>query len=131
MLRQIVPVIRPLPSAEQPMAAESRTSRGARTGRSPSRGSDLNSNGGPEEDGQTAGCDDPASGLSFRDAQTALELTLAELQAADLDIEEMTSLYKRARSYAERCELVLQRVEQEVQQWDPEQPENPPQPYPG
>jgi exodeoxyribonuclease VII small subunit len=71
------------------------------------------------------------SGLSFRDAQTALEISLAELQAADLDIEEMTSLYRRARSYAERCEQLLQKVEQEVAQWDPERPENPPQPYQG
>lgn len=72
---------------------------------------------------------DIASELSFREAQTALELSLAELQAPDLDVEQMAGLYRRASRYAERCEQLLQRVQQEVMQWDPGQPENTPQPY--
>lgn len=67
--------------------------------------------------------------LNFRQAQTALELTLAQLQASDLDVEAMTDLYRRALGYADRCEALLQQVEQEVMQWDPAQPEQPPQPF--
>jgi exodeoxyribonuclease VII small subunit len=63
------------------------------------------------------------------EAQTALELSLAELQAPDLDVEEMAGLYRRACRYAERCAQLLRRVEQEVMQWDPEQPQTAPQPY--
>jgi len=70
-----------------------------------------------------------AGQLSFRDAQTALELSLAALQAPDLDVEEMAGLYRRASTYADRCEQLLQRVEQEVMQWDPAQPQEPPRPY--
>lgn len=73
--------------------------------------------------------EDIASQLSFREAQTALELSLAELQAADLDVEQMAGLYRRANRYAERCEQLLQQVEQEVLQWDPRQPLDPPHPY--
>ena len=62
-------------------------------------------------------------------AQTALELTLAELQAPDLDVEEMAGLYRRASRYADRCEQLLQQVEQQVLQWDPGQPLEPPVPY--
>ncbi|MFM7312710.1 MAG: exodeoxyribonuclease VII small subunit [Cyanobium sp.] len=69
--------------------------------------------------------------LSFREAQTALELSLAELQSPDLDVEEMAGLYRRASRYAARCEEVLRHVEQEVMQWDPQQPQEPPQPYQG
>ena len=67
--------------------------------------------------------------LSFREAQTAFELALAELQSADLDIERMTTLYNRARAYADRCDAVLRQVEQDVMQWDPDDPETPPKPY--
>jgi exodeoxyribonuclease VII small subunit len=77
-----------------------------------------------EQDGGDIACQ-----LSFREAQTALELSLAELQAPDLDVEEMAGLYRRASRYAERCEELLQEVEQEVMQWDPEQPEDPPVPF--
>jgi exodeoxyribonuclease VII small subunit len=55
--------------------------------------------------------------LSYRDAQTALELTLAELQSSELEVEEMAGLYRRAEAYANRCELVLESVQQEVIQW--------------
>jgi exodeoxyribonuclease VII small subunit len=70
-----------------------------------------------------------AADLTYRQAQTALELTLAELQTSDLDVEVMASLHRRALAYAERCEALLARVEQEVMQWDPEHPDQPPQPF--
>ena len=66
--------------------------------------------------------------LSFREAQTALELSLAQLQSPELDVEEMAGLYRRASRYADRCEALLRLVEQEVMQWDPEQPQEPPRP---
>ena len=55
--------------------------------------------------------------LSYRDAQTALELSLAELQSSELEVEEMAGLYRRADAYANRCELVLESVQQEVIEW--------------
>jgi len=67
--------------------------------------------------------------LSFRQAEAALELCLAQLQASDLDVESMADLYQRARGYADRCEAILKAVEQEVMRWDPEQPDEPPHPY--
>lgn len=70
-----------------------------------------------------------AAQLSFRQAQTALELCLAQLQAPDLDVEAMTGLYRRARRYADRCEQLLGEVEQEILLWDPQQPDEPPSPY--
>ncbi len=72
---------------------------------------------------------DVAQDLSFREAQTALELCLAQLQDQDLDVESMADLYRRALAYAERCEAVLAQVEQQVMQWDPGQPELAPTPY--
>lgn len=63
--------------------------------------------------------------LSFRQAQAALELTLAHLQASDLDVEALADLYRRAQGYADRCEALLQQVEQEVMQWEPSQPDQP------
>ncbi len=59
-----------------------------------------------------------AADLTYNEAQTALQLTLAALQANDLDVEEMTGLYRRARAYIERCEAVLTSVEQELLLWD-------------
>jgi exodeoxyribonuclease VII small subunit len=41
------------------------------------------------------------SDLSYNEAHTALQLTLAALQANDLDVEEMAGLYRRARGYLE------------------------------
>ncbi len=76
-----------------------------------------------------AGMNDVAQDLSFREAQTALELCLAQLQDQDLDVESMADLYRRALAYAERCEAVLAQVEQQVMQWDPGQPELAPTPY--
>ena len=70
-----------------------------------------------------------AKDLSFRESQTALELCLAQLQDEELDVESMADLYRRALAYAERCESVLQQVEQEVMQWDPSQPDLAPTPY--
>jgi exodeoxyribonuclease VII small subunit len=72
---------------------------------------------------------DPAGDLTFRQAQAALDLCLAQLQASDLDVEAMADLYRRARSYADRCEGILMNMEQEVLRWDPEQPDEPPLPY--
>ena len=70
-----------------------------------------------------------AAELSYSEAQTALELALAELQSSDLPVEAMSELYKRARGYAERCEQLLLQVEQTVALWDPEDPGSTPQPY--
>ncbi len=56
--------------------------------------------------------------LSFNEARTALELAIGKLQASDLEVEEMASLYRRAEAYAERCRNVLERVEQDVIEWD-------------
>ncbi|MCX5947753.1 MAG: exodeoxyribonuclease VII small subunit [Cyanobacteria bacterium] len=72
---------------------------------------------------------DISAELSYREAQAALELCLAQLQATDLDIEAMAGLYERAQSFANRCETLLEQVEQDVMQWDPEQPEAAPKPY--
>ncbi|MEB3317541.1 MAG: exodeoxyribonuclease VII small subunit [Cyanobacteriota bacterium] len=67
-------------------------------------------------------------GLSYREAQAALEQTLVELQADDLDVERMTEVYQRACAYADRCDTLLQTVEAQVLLWDPDQPDRPPQP---
>ena len=55
--------------------------------------------------------------LTYQEARTALELAMAQLQSSDLEVEEMAGLYQRAEAYAQRCEAVLQAVEQEVIQW--------------
>ncbi len=70
-----------------------------------------------------------AADLSYGEARMALELTLAQLQASDLDVESMTGLFSRAQSYAARCETLLMQVEQEVALWDSDNPEQAPQPY--
>jgi exodeoxyribonuclease VII small subunit len=70
-----------------------------------------------------------AATLSFRQAQAAFELCLAELQAGDLDVEAMAGLYRRALAYSARCEELLQQVEQEVMQWNAERPDDPPEPF--
>jgi exodeoxyribonuclease VII small subunit len=66
--------------------------------------------------------------LSYSEAQTALELALAQLQASDLPVETMGELYQRARGYAERCEQLLNQVEQSINVWDPQQAETAPSP---
>lgn len=68
------------------------------------------------------------SDLSYSEAQTALELALAQLQANDLPVETMAELYQRARGYADRCEQLLNQVEQSINLWDPEQSETAPRP---
>jgi exodeoxyribonuclease VII small subunit len=65
--------------------------------------------------------------LTYREAQAALERSLVELQAEDLDVERMTEVYQRACAYADRCDSLLQTVEARVL-WDPDQPDHPPQP---
>ena len=67
--------------------------------------------------------------LTFREARTALDLTLAELQSSQLDVEAMAALHRRALRYLERCEAVLQQVEQDVMQWDPADPDADPEPF--
>jgi exodeoxyribonuclease VII small subunit len=54
--------------------------------------------------------------LTYSQALTALELALAQLQSEDLEVERMAELYQRALAYGNRCEAVLQQVEQEVLQ---------------
>jgi exodeoxyribonuclease VII small subunit len=56
--------------------------------------------------------------LSFQEARTALDLAMAQLQASDLEVEEMAGLYRRAEAFANRCEAVLRQVEQEVIEWE-------------
>lgn len=56
--------------------------------------------------------------LTFAQSRTALELTLAALQSEDLEVEAMAGLYKRAVAYADRCEEVLQQVQQHVEELD-------------
>lgn len=70
-----------------------------------------------------------AQELSYEEARTALELSLAQLQASDLPVEEMVDLYQRAKAYAERCEAVLDTVEQTVRLWDSSVPDQPAIPY--
>jgi|LakMenEpi03Aug12_release.lakeMendotaPanAssembly.Ray.scaffolds.fasta_scaffold1523108_1 exodeoxyribonuclease VII small subunit len=57
--------------------------------------------------------------LSYRQSLSALELTLAELQSNELEIETMVGLYRRAEAYLKRCESLLDDVEQEVTLWNP------------
>ena len=56
--------------------------------------------------------------LSFQDARSRLDAAIASLQSSDLDVEQMAELYRQARGYAERCEAVLQAVEQDVIEWE-------------
>lgn len=70
-----------------------------------------------------------AAGLSYNEARTALELSLSELQASDLDVEAMAGLYRRAEAYAERCEQLLNQVEQDVLLWTGDDPMAAPSTY--
>lgn len=70
-----------------------------------------------------------AAGLNYNEARTALELSLAELQASDLDVEAMAGLYRRAEAYAERCEQLLNQVEQDVLLWTGDDPTGTPTAY--
>jgi exodeoxyribonuclease VII small subunit len=85
-----------------------------------------------QDEGLALGPDEALDGihdLNFREAQTALELCLAQLQASDLEVEAMATLHRRAQAYANHCVQLLEKVEQEVQIWDPERPEKSSQPY--
>jgi len=79
-------------------------------------------------DGPGNACSAGGSDLSYSEAQIALELALAQLQAPDLPVETMGELYQRARGYADRCEQLLNQVEQSINLWDPEQSETAPYP---
>ena len=71
-----------------------------------------------------------AAELNFNQARSALELILAELQASDLNVEDMAALHGRAQAYARRCEQILEQVEQDVLLWDLSQgPDTSPSPY--
>lgn len=70
-----------------------------------------------------------AADLSYSEARTALDLSLAELQASDLDVEAMSGLYRRAEAYAARCEELLSQVEQDVALWSSDNPDAPPTLY--
>jgi exodeoxyribonuclease VII small subunit len=70
-----------------------------------------------------------AADLNYSEARTALDLSLAQLQASDLDVESMAGLFRRAQSYAARCEALLLQVEQQVALWDSDNPDQAPQPY--
>ena len=65
----------------------------------------------------------PPADLTYNEAHTALQLTLAALQANDLNVEELTDLYRQARTYLERCDTVLSEIEQEVLLWNDENKE--------
>ncbi len=87
----------------------------------------------PTVSGSSASADaqaaDVAADLDYGEARAALELILAQLQASDLDVEAMADLYRRGLAYLQRCEAVLEQVEQQVLIWDGlEQPDQPPQP---
>jgi exodeoxyribonuclease VII small subunit len=56
--------------------------------------------------------------LSFNEARTALELAMAQLQSSELEVEQMADLYRRAEAYADRCQAVLESVEQNVIEWE-------------
>ena len=58
--------------------------------------------------------------LSYGDARLALQESVARLQASDLDIEQLSATYARAMALARHCEQVLEQVEQEVLQIDPD-----------
>jgi exodeoxyribonuclease VII small subunit len=60
-----------------------------------------------------------AAGLSYNEARSALDLILAELQSSTLNVEDMAALHRRAQAYAQRCEQILDEVEQEILIWDP------------
>ena len=47
---------------------------------------------------------------------------MAQLQSEDLEVEEMAGLYRRAEAYANRCEALLRQVEQDVIEWESDDP---------
>lgn len=104
------------------MAPTSNTA-SSRGGRGRSQGSDNKSWKGQSSSKESqANSPSPsiAADLSYSEAQSALELALAQLQAPDLPVEEMSGLYQRAQAYALRCEQLLESIEQTVELWDPQ-----------
>ena len=120
------------PAAELPAAKERRSrSKGqAKPGQSRSAQSRAKTDSRPDPP-----ISDPeieqsiAADLNYSEARTALDLSLAQLQASDLDVESMAGLFRRAQSYAARCEALLLQVEQQVALWTSDNPEQAPQPY--
>lgn len=78
---------------------------------------------------QESAAESPAADLSYNEARTALELALAELQSSDLEVEAMAGLYQRAQAYANRCQAVLDSIEQQVLLWDTSDPDAQPKPF--
>ena len=90
---------------------------------------DVHGNADRDERHGASSSDRIAADLSYTEARTALDLALAQLQATDLDVEEMAGLFLRARGYAHRCEALLADVEQQVLVWDSTDPGSEPAPY--
>lgn len=112
------------PSQQDDQALQQRAGKGEASTKAGSAGQSHETGIDPKSEN-----DDIAAGLSFRQAQAALELCLARLQESDLDVEMMAELYRRALAYSRRCEAVLQQVEQDVMQWDPDRPDADPVPF--
>lgn len=75
--------------------------------------------GPPEQPVHASSWDQEIAELTYAQARTALELAVGQLQSEDLEVETMADLYRRALAYAQRCEEVLQQVDQEIMQLDP------------
>jgi exodeoxyribonuclease VII small subunit len=122
------------PTAELPAAKASRSrSKGqAKPGQSRSAQSRAKTDSRPDppiSDPEIEIEQSIAADLNYSEARTALDLSLAQLQASDLDVESMAGLFRRAQCYAARCEALLLQVEQQVALWDSDNPERAPQPY--
>lgn len=108
------------PAAKRARKQAPRDASAAKTapeGPSTSIGSPATTDQGQTDEGDSQEPLVPAE-LSFQQARTALDLMIAELQSSDLQVEEMLNLYRRAEAYADHCEAVLQRVDQDVIEWD-------------
>jgi exodeoxyribonuclease VII small subunit len=112
-------------SAEAPSSSARTTASRASGKRGRAKPAESNKPDEPDEPRDPAGTGED---LTFRQAQAALELCLAQLQASDLDVEAMGELHRRAEAYAQRCEQLLEQAEQDVMQWDPIHPDAPPGP---
>jgi len=110
----------PDPAAPDPAAPTAPASRPARSATGKASGKRGRATTA-EPDESSGAADD----LTFRQAQAAMELCLAQLQGSDLDVEVMGELHRRAEAYAQRCEELLVQAEQEVMQWDPLHPDAP------
>lgn len=119
-----------LAAASEPARAQAATRGSAKRGRArAAESSEPTESTKPNKSNEPTEPTEPGNGaedLSFRQAQAALELCLAKLQASDLDVEAMGELHRRAESYVQRCEQLLEQAEQDVMQWDPVHPDAPP-----